>query len=736
MSFRKKLLPRRVTRHENLITDKDDLFITRKCIEYLSRYLETNPFNRQDFLKIVSWVMGDEMIQMGSAIIKCIPEDKKEYYANDLEDDIFDTADYGFHLEKIITQYGLYRSKELRSEFLKLLDQRYQSLIYKGKSNIEKNAAAIQSMFNLSLYEIEFLIFYFIMESINQASDFFDRFLDCKEFAGVKYLCQVLRINRPEYNRLISGKLQQVGILDANNRNVSIHHDLILLIQNPFSQTSAKNFFDKALPSTIPVEAHMFSSEKLAHTINLLKGKPKKSSHILLYGPPGTGKTSFARALPSNTDLPAYEIKRENTNKTEKRRAAIEACLNMTNSGSGSLIIVDEADNLLNTRFSWFYRGETQDKGWLNELMERPGVRMIWITNSIENIEPSVLRRFTFSLNFKALSTNQRIQIWDRILRKHKIKKFVNQSDIVSYAQKFNVSAGVIEQAIARAGEHHKTKATILKSIDISMDAYLEMLHDRCTPKNHHKIEDHYSIEGLNVTEGLHVLIERLTQFDQYLKTHPYEQKTNMNLLFYGPPGTGKSELAAYLARHLDRHLYCKQSSELLSCYIGETEKNIRRAFEEAETDGAVLVIDEVDSFLFSRDRAVRSWEITLTNELLAQMERFRGILICTTNHLEGLDTASIRRFNHKIAFKHLDADGKIIFYHRLFKCLTKTPLNHSQEMRIRQISDLSPGDFKTIRDRFRLYKQKEITHYKLIEALEQESQIKHLNLSIKRVGF
>jgi transitional endoplasmic reticulum ATPase len=736
MNFRKKLLPRRVTRHENLITDKDDLFITRKSIEYLSRYLEANPFNRQDFLKMVSWVMGDEMMQMGSAIIKCIPEDKKEYYANDLEDDIFDTADYGYHLEKIINQYGLYRSKELRSEFLTLLDQRYQSLSYKGKSNIEKNAAAIQSMFNLSLYEIEFLIFYFIMECIDQASDFFDRFLDCKEFAGVKYLCQVLRINRPEYNRLISGKLQQIGILDANSRNISIHHDLVLLLQNPFSQTSSKNFFDKALRSSIPLEAHMFSHEKLKHVIALLKERPKNASHILLYGPPGTGKTSFARALPQEISLNAYEIKRENTNKAEKRRAAIEACLNMTNSGSDSLIIVDEADNLLNTRFSWFYRGETQDKGWLNELMERPGVRMVWIANTIENVEPSVLRRFTFSLHFKALSTNQRIQIWDRIVQKHKIKRFINQSEVVYYAQKFNVSAGVIEQAIAGAAEHHKNKSAILKSIDLSLDSYMEMHHGRYIQKETQKVEDRYSIEGLNVTEDIHALTEQLIQFDQYLKAHPYGQKANMNLLFYGPPGTGKSELARYLAIQLDRQVYCKQSSELLSCYIGETEKNIRRAFEEAEADNAVLVIDEVDSFLFSRDRAVRSWEISLTNELLAQMEQFRGILICTTNHLEGLDTASIRRFNHKIGFNYLNADGKIIFYHKFFKCLTKTHLSHTQEMRIRQIPDLSPGDFKIVNDRFRFSTKKEITHNQISEALEQESEIKHLNQGKNRVGF
>ncbi len=78
--------------------------------------------------------------------------------------------------------------------------------------------------------------------------------------------------------------------------------------------------------------------------------------------------------------------------------------------------------------------------------------------------------------------------------------------------------------------------------------------------------------------------------------------------------------------------------------WVGEGEKNIKRAFAEAESEEAILIIDEADSLLFNRDRAVRSWEISFTNEFLTRMERFRGILICTTNRVEDLDSASLRR--------------------------------------------------------------------------------------------
>ena len=139
-----------------------------------------------------------------------------------------------------------------------------------------------------------------------------------------------------------------------------------------------------------------------------------------------------------------------------------------------------------------------------------------------------------------------------------------------------------------------------------------------------------------------------------------------MNLLFYGPPGCGKSELARYIAHRLDREVLCRRAGDLLSPYVGETEANVKKAFQEAEAEDAVLVIAEADSMLFSRDRAVRSWEISHTNEFLAQMEKFKGILICTTNRLRDLDQATIHRFNHKVEFQYLTWEGNITFYRKL----------------------------------------------------------------------
>lgn len=206
-----------------------------------------------------------------------------------------------------------------------------------------------------------------------------------------------------------------------------------------------------------------------------------------------------------------------------------------------------------------------------------------------------------------------------------------------------------------------------------------------------------------------------------------------MNLLFYGAPGTGKSELAKYIAQKLDRDLLCKRASDIIDPYVGMTERKISAMFEEAEADDAVLVIDEADSFIFNRDRAMRSWEISFTNEFLTQMERFNGILICTTNCLSDLDSASIRRFSHKIEFRYLTQAGCMIFYNMFLAPLADGKLTETVTNMIGRMNNLTPGDFKVVRDKHSFMNRDRITHEMLLEAMGTESRMKSTH---RNIGF
>ena len=112
-----------------------------------------------------------------------------------------------------------------------------------------------------------------------------------------------------------------------------------------------------------------------------------------------------------------------------------------------------------------------------------------------------------------------------------------------------------------------------------------------------------------------------------------------------------------YLAWRSERPLVYRRVSDLVSCYVGQTERNIAAAFEEARQDGSILLFDEADSFLRDRRGAVRSWEVTQVNEFLQQLESFPGIVACTTNLWRDIDEAALRRFVFKLELLFPTAD-------------------------------------------------------------------------------
>jgi len=277
--------------------------------------------------------------------------------------------------------------------------------------------------------------------------------LCCQNISGRRYLKVILQMTNREVTGALSDTLTRVEFYEMEKYSFALTDDFLAFFQKPSNELLSKNYFARFSRKTIPLKNHLIDPKITAHILSLLKVKRDSPNHIVLYGPPGTGKTSYALGLIQKLGIPAYEIMREEDNTTSKRRAAILACLNMTNSGDGSLVVVDEADNLLNTQNSWFFRGETQDKGWLNQLLDEPGIRMIWITNSISAIEGSVLRRFAFSIHFRSLNRRQRVSMWESTLRRHHAGNSFKSGEINRMAIRYPVSAAIIDLSIRKALE-------------------------------------------------------------------------------------------------------------------------------------------------------------------------------------------------------------------------------------------------------------------------------------------
>ena len=718
--------------------DKNERFILKKSAQFLHRHFKLYPSFSKEAVKMLCWTLGEKIRRIDQFLITHLSEKNKVAFKESLSEnghDFEDHVDLVFGKLKKLTKANLRKLQQLVLSFLEINAARAG---YRGKADFEKNVAVLKSMFGLTDHEEEFMIFLFVISTSEAAQEFFVGHLECNKIMGRKYLANVLGLSKTELNRILTGTLRKIEFFEMDGYDLRVEDKFLGLFQNPSDRNFSDEFYSRiSQGSRLPMEYFLIKPDHRNYIISLLKKKQETPTHVLLYGPPGTGKTSFARSLADYLGIPSYDVVKDETNTTRSRRAAILACLNMTNSGPGSLVIVDEADNLLNTQFSFFMRGETQDKGWLNELLEKPGTRMIWITNSIWGIEESVLRRFAFSLHFRSFNRRQRMQLWENIINANRVERFFGSKDIERYARKYSVNAGVIDLAVKKSVETKpRSKARFHKALKLALEAHRTLANYGEKPVDRNRVEQNYSLEGLNVSGDIKSMMTRLEKFDAFLRNPENRQIINMNLLFYGPPGTGKSELARYIADRLDREIICKRVSDLQSKYVGEGEKNIKYAFQEAEAEEAILVIDEADSLLFSRERAVRSWEISFTNEFLTQMERFRGILICTTNRMKDLDDASIRRFNHKLKFDYLLPDGNVVFYEKLLVNLIGPSLDEKSRAELKNILNLTPGDFKTVRDRFAFYTPEELSHKMLLEALKDESRIKNDHGKNVKIGY
>jgi SpoVK/Ycf46/Vps4 family AAA+-type ATPase len=150
------------------------------------------------------------------------------------------------------------------------------------------------------------------------------------------------------------------------------------------------------------------------------------------------------------------------------------------------------------------------------------------------------------------------------------------------------------------------------------------------------------------------------------------------------------------LTGHLGKSLISKKGSDILGKYIGETEQNLANAFAEASTNSGVLLLDEIDGLLFDRGHSSKTWQISMVNELLMQMDQFSGILVTTTNYFEKLDQAAMRRFDLKIKFDYLrphQIEDLVKTYLKNFNL----DLNEGFLQKAKTLTKLTPGDFSNI---------------------------------------
>jgi len=177
-----------------------------------------------------------------------------------------------------------------------------------------------------------------------------------------------------------------------------------------------------------------------------------------------------------------------------------------------------------------------------------------------------------------------------------------------------------------------------------------------------------------------------------------------------------------------------RRASDLTSKWVGETEQRIASAFAAAERDHAVLLIDEADSLISSRQRTSHQWEVSQINEMLTQMEAFTGVFIASTNLIEHLDAASLRRFDFKLRFDPPNPLQRQVMVRASHAALNgsgsnmaETQSDTSFHAEINRLHDLTPGDIAVVR------RQCEIAGER--PDLERWIGLLHLEVQAKRQG-
>ncbi|NOQ30773.1 MAG: AAA family ATPase [Helicobacteraceae bacterium] len=176
-------------------------------------------------------------------------------------------------------------------------------------------------------------------------------------------------------------------------------------------------------------------------------------------------------------------------------------------------------------------------------------------------------------------------------------------------------------------------------------------------------------------------------------------------IIFYGAPGTGKTMTSHSLAKSLKRQILAFDCSKILSMYVGESEKNVRKIFDtyyeltqKTKTE-PILLLNEADQFLGARSSGVTSGADQMHNQMqnifLEQIENFKGILIATTNLLENIDSAFSRRFNYKIEFKKPTLDQRVLLWEKMLP--QNAPFEKNFDIKKLATYDLTGGQINLV---------------------------------------
>ena len=612
-----------------------------------------------------------------------------------------------------------------------IIPQKSTALLPELWKQAYENLATLAEFLQLNPVEQELLRFAMHLRSEGAMRDLFE-YLPKSDLQRTAAIMADL-LKQPK-NQILSAlkkgsKLDAYGLIDRDYRPDSVHDyldwgetlDFDEFVTQPLNENVLlKSCTEVAQVPSLQLDdfAHITGMKEIMLTyLQQALKHHRKGVNLLIYGVPGTGKTEFAGLLAQVLGISAYNITYMDSDgdvvKAEQRLNYSRLAQTLLN-GKQALLIFDDIEDVFNG--SLMERSVAQkNKAWTNQLLENNNVPMIWLSNSVSGIDPAFLRRFDLILEMPDLPLKNKSALITQLTEGKLSPAYVQH-----FAKVRSLTPAILSRIIRVAKELNTSNFA---------ETLLMMFNQTLKSQNKPKIEPlvlgkaDYNLDYVACNDNIHRISEGL------------KRSKKGRICCYGPPGTGKTAWAAWLAEQLNMPLLLRQGSDLLNPYVGGTERNIAQAFEQAKADNALLVLDEVDTFLFSREGANRSWERSQVNEMLTQIERFEGLMVVSTNLIEVLDPAALRRFDLKLKFDYLTLKQRLDFAKQQAEILGLPLLSEEDLSQIQSLNLLTPGDFAAVARRHQFSPFHKVQDW--LMALQGECEVKPaFSATRRRIGF
>lgn len=591
--------------------------------------------------------------------------------------------------------------------------------------------AALGQELSLSADEQDMLLFALMLHGDPVLRSGMEALGEVNEYEVRELLAVILNLSRDQVQRALAdqGHLLTSGLVeleDSGYRRHELHGlfkampQLVRVMLDPFADPGSlfqECLHPAAAPELRPADyAHIRRDfGLLTRLLRRATAQGERGVNILLHGEPGTGKTQLAHTVAQAAGLILYQVsankEKNSPHDAEDRLAAFRLGQSLLQHRRDCLLLFDEAGDVLKHSDEQNTRFRQLSKLWLNQTLETNPTPTIWTCNDLYGVDSAFLRRFDLMLELDTPPTAVR----QRMLARHLGALPVSSAVLTRLAKTADLPPAHLQRA-----------AKVLRLLDYQRPAH----NDRCLSyllaQRTRQFSEEESIEPVTTAPVDFDLSLLQVETDLNRLTQGLSRRRQGRLCLYGPPGTGKSAFAAWLAQQLAMPLLRQQASDLLGMFVGQTEQHIAAMFKEAHDRKALLLLDEADSFLRTRRSANQRWEVSQVNELLVQMERYEGILICATNLMEDLDEAVLRRFDLKLRFQPLSpAQAERRFRQLMTLATPEDEAELAAALRnLRTLDNLTPGDF-AVAQRQALILDQPLTPAWLLAALTAESQAK-----------